>query len=139
MRVFWYKFIGEISPFFWLMVFCNFVIPVALLSNGKTRKIPGILIASIAVVIGMWLERLIVVVPSLANPRMAYPTGIYIPTLTEWSLFAGGIAVFILGYLLFAKYFPLISIWEIQEGREHSVEEVSNRLQSYLPRTASDD
>jgi Ni/Fe-hydrogenase subunit HybB-like protein len=81
----------------------------------------------------MWLERLNIVVPSLANPRLEYPTGIYIPTLTEWNLFAGGIAVFILGFVLFAKYFPLISIWEIQEGRESSIKEVAHRLQSYLP------
>ncbi|MFQ5824793.1 MAG: NrfD/PsrC family molybdoenzyme membrane anchor subunit [bacterium] len=133
MRVFFYKFIGDISPFYWLMITCNFIIPVAILVNPKTKKIPGILIASICVVIGMWLERLIVVVPSLANPRLPYPTGIYIPTLTEWSLFAGGIAVFILGYLVFAKYFPLISIWEIQEGRDHSIQEVAHRLKSYLP------
>ncbi len=133
MRVIWYKFIGDIAPFFWLMIFFNFIVPVTILANPKTRKTPGILIASICVVIGMWLERLIIVVPSLANPRLPYPTGIYIPTLTEWMLFAGGIAVFILGYLLFAKYFPLISIWEIQEGRDHSVKEVSARLESYLP------
>jgi molybdopterin-containing oxidoreductase family membrane subunit len=133
MRVITYKFTGDISPFFWLMGICNFMIPVAILVNPKTRKIPGILIASIAVVIGMWLERLIIVVPSLANPRLPYPTGIYIPTLTEWSLFAGGIAVFILGYVVFAKLFPLISIWEIQEGREHSIREVSERLTTYLP------
>jgi len=133
MRVILYKFFGDMSPFFWLMVFCNFVIPLVILVNPRTRKIPGILIASIAVVIGMWLERLIIVVPSLANPRLSLPTGIYIPTLTEWSLFAGGIAVFVLGYMIFAKFFPLISIWEIQEGRAHSVEEVAARLKSYLP------
>lgn len=133
MRVVWYKFIGDIAPFFWLMLICNFIIPLILLSNRKTRKIKGILIASISVVIGMWLERLIIVVPSLANPRLPYPTGIYIPTLTEWSLFAGGVAVFILGYLLFAKFFPVISVWEIQEGRETSIKEVAHRLRSYLP------
>ena len=133
MRVFLYKFVGDFSPFFWLMILCNFVLPVALLANPKTKKIPGILVASIAVVIGMWLERLIIVVPSLANPRLPYPTGIYIPTLTEWSLFAGGVAIFILGYVLFAKLFPVISIWEIQEGREESISEVTDRLKSYLP------
>ncbi|MFQ5752864.1 MAG: NrfD/PsrC family molybdoenzyme membrane anchor subunit [bacterium] len=127
MRVIFYKFTGDFAPFFWLMGICNFLIPVAILVNPKTRKIPGILIASISVVIGMWLERLIIVVPSLANPRLPYPTGIYIPTLTEWSLFAGGVAVFILGYVVFAKFFPLISIWEIQEGREHSIKEVAER------------
>jgi molybdopterin-containing oxidoreductase family membrane subunit len=133
MRVFFYKFIGDFSPYFWLMVVCNFIIPVTLLSNKKTRKITGILFASISVIVGMWLERLIIVVPSLANPRLEYPTGIYIPTLTEWGLFAGGVAVFILGFVLFAKFFPLISIWEIQEGRESSIKEVAHRLRSYLP------
>jgi molybdopterin-containing oxidoreductase family membrane subunit len=139
MRVFFYKFVGDFSPYFWLMVFCNFILPVAILANPKTRKIPGILIASIAVIIGMWLERLIIVVPSLANPRLPYPTGIYVPTLTEWSLFAGGVAVFVLGFVFFAKYFPLISIWEIQEGRETSVQEVAHRLKSYLPEPPSEE
>ena len=133
MRVFWYKFTGGIAPLYWLMLICNFIIPLILLSNRKTRKIKGILVASISVVIGMWLERLIIVVPSLANPRLPYPTGIYIPTLTEWSLFAGGVAVFILGYLLFAKFFPVISVWEIREGRATSIREVAHRLRSYLP------
>jgi len=138
LRVIMYKFVGDMSPYFWFMVVCNFVVPLVILANPKTRKTPGILIASIAVVIGMWLERLIIVVPTLANPRLPYPTGIYVPTLTEWSLFAGGLATFALGFLMFAKFFPLISIWEIQEGRESSVQAVSARLQSYLPEEASE-
>jgi len=133
MRVFLYKFTGGFAPYFWAMFACNFLIPVAILANKKTRRIKGILIASISVVIGMWLERLIIVVPSLANPRLEYPTGIYIPSLTEWSVFIGAIAVFILGFVLFAKFFPLISVWEIKEGREKSISEVAHRLQSYLP------
>jgi hypothetical protein len=35
--------------------------------------------------------------------------------------------------MLFAKFFPLISIWEIREGRETSITEVAHRLKSYLP------
>jgi molybdopterin-containing oxidoreductase family membrane subunit len=133
MRVFLYKFTGGYSPFFWLMVICNFIIPVVFLSNKKLKTIPGILITSIAVVIGMWLERLIIVVPSLANPRLPFTTGIYIPSLTEISLLASAVAAFILGFMIFAKFFPLISIWEIKEGREESVRLVSERLNEYLP------
>lgn len=133
MRVFFYKFIGGFSPYFWVMVICNFLIPVIILSNRHTKTITGIFIASAAVTVGMWLERLNIVVPSLANPRLPYPTGIYIPSLTEWALFAGGAAAFMLGFMLFAKFFPLISVWEIKEGRETSVEEVAHRLRSYLP------
>jgi molybdopterin-containing oxidoreductase family membrane subunit len=115
------------------MVFCNFIVPVVFLSNKKLKTIPGILVASIAVVIGMWLERLIIVVPSLANPRLPFPTGIYIPSLTEISLLAAAIAAFILGFMVFSKLFPLISIWEIKVGREESVRIVSERLNEYLP------
>jgi molybdopterin-containing oxidoreductase family membrane subunit len=133
MRVFFYKFSGDYAPYYWGMVACNFLIPVVILSFKRLRTIPGILIASIAVVIGMWLERLNIVVPSLANPRLPYPTGFYVPSLVEWAMFAGGIASFILGFVIFARFFPLISIWEIQEGREQSISETTERLEDYLP------
>jgi len=133
MDVILYKFTGPYAKFFWAMVAFNFIIPVIVLAFKKFKTIKGILFASIAVVIGMWLERLNIVIPSLANPRMDLSTGMYIPSLTEWSLFIGAVAVFILGYVLFSKFFPLISIWEIEEGREESVEEVEKRVKSYLP------
>jgi len=133
LRVFFYKFTGAYAPFFWGMVACNFLIPVLILSFRRTRTIPGIMIASITVVIGMWLERLNIVVPSLANPRLPYPTGFYIPSLVEWGLFIGAIATFILGFVLFARFFPLISIWELEEGRKSAVAETSERVRGYLP------
>lgn len=133
MHIILYKFTGPYSLFFWGMVLCNFLIPVIILSFRRFKTISGILIASIVVVIGMWLERLNIVVPSLANPRMELPMGIYIPSLVEWALFIGGVVIFILGFMLFAKFFPIISIWEIEEGREESIKVVAERIQSYLP------
>ncbi len=108
-------------------------IPVIILSFKKLKTIPGILIASIAVVIGMWLERLNIIVPTLANPSMDLPRGFYIPSLVEWALFIGGITIFILGFVVFSKFFPLISIWEIEEGRNEGIKEVEKRVHSYLP------
>ena len=132
-QIIMYKFAGPFAIFFWGMVICNFVIPVIILSFRRFKTITGVLIASIAVVIGMWLERLIIVVPSLANPRLDLPLGIYLPSVVEWSLFAGGVAVFVLGYMLFAKFFPIISIWEIEEGRTQGLKEVEERIHTYLP------
>ncbi len=137
LRVFFYKFTGPYAPFFWGMVACNFVLPVLILSFKRTRTIPGIFVASTAVVVGMWLERLNIVVPSLASPRLPLPTGFYVPSLVEWAMFAGGIATFILGFVLFARFFPLISVWEIREGRELSVSETTERIESYLPEPAA--
>ncbi len=133
MRVFLYKFIGAYAPFFWAMVFCNFLLPIVILSNKKTKTIPGILVASIGVVIGMWLERLIIIIPTLANPRLPYPTGMYVPSITELGIAAAATSAFVLGFMGFSKLFPLISIWETKEGREHSIHEVSMRLRDYLP------
>jgi molybdopterin-containing oxidoreductase family membrane subunit len=133
MRTLLYKTGGRYAPLFWTMVVCNFVVPVALLSYRKLRTIPGILVASIAVLIGMWLERLIIVVPSLENPRMPFLTHLYFPSLTEISLFAGAAALFALGFIVFAKFFPIISVWEIQEGRALALQETEERVTSYLP------
>ena len=138
MHIIMYKFTGPYMLFFWGMVLCNFIIPVIILAFRRFKTITGILIASVAVVIGMWLERLNIVVPSLANPRMELPAGFYIPTLVEWALFIGGIVVFILGFVLFAKFFPVISIWEIEEGRNEGIKEVEERIKSYLPDTEKD-
>ena len=98
-----------------------------------TRTVYGTFVASISVNIGMWLERFIIVVPSLARPRLPYERGVYFPTWIEWSIFAGSMAAFILLYVLFTKLFPIVSIWEIREGREVGVREVQERVLSYLP------
>jgi molybdopterin-containing oxidoreductase family membrane subunit len=128
-----FKFTGPYAIPFWSMIFLNFVLPVALLSRARTRTIPSILVVSIGIVIGMWLERLIIVVPSLSVPYVDIPTFTYWPSLTEISIFAAAIAAFCLGFMLFAKLFPLVSVWEIEEGREMAVRETSDRIASYLP------
>jgi molybdopterin-containing oxidoreductase family membrane subunit len=132
MKTILYKFAGDYWPFFWGMVLCNFVIPVIILSFKKLRTIKGIFIASFAVVIGMWLERLNIVVPSLTIPRLNYAPQVYIPSPVEWALFLGGIAAFALAFLLFSRFFPIMSVWEIKEGREEP-KLVKERIDSYQP------
>ena len=128
-----FKFTGPYAFPFWLMVFLNFVLPVALLSRERTRTIPVILIVSIGIVIGMWLERLIIVVPSLSVPYVDFPLQPYWPTFTEIGLMAAALSAFCLGFMIFSRFFPLISIWEIQEGRDLGIKETTDRVASYLP------
>lgn len=133
MSVFWAKFTGPFAPLFWTMFATCFVIPFAILCNSRTRTINGTLIASISINIGMWLERFTIVVPSLSNPRLPVEFHFYHPSWVEWSLMAGCFAGFILLYMAFTKLFPIISIWEIREGRAVAVSETVARIQSYLP------
>ena len=127
------KLTGDFAVPFWTMVACCFVVPFALMSRRATRNVAGTTIASIAVVIGMWLERFNIVVPTSLHPRIGAPPVHYIPSWVELSIMSGTLAGFILVYMVATKFFPIISIWEIQEGREKSVNEVSERVASYLP------
>jgi molybdopterin-containing oxidoreductase family membrane subunit len=133
MAVFWSKFTGKFFVPFWSMVLCCFIIPIIVLANPRTRTVTGTLIASISVTIGMWLERFVIIVPTLSNPRLPIERGFYNPTWIEWSIFLGCMAAFILFYIIFTKFFPIVSIWEIQEGREHAVKHVTKRVKETLP------
>jgi len=136
MHVFWAKFSGPFWPFFWGMAVTNFVIPVLCLVRLGRHTIGKVLTASLSVTVGMWLERFIIVVPTLSNPRLPFGEGIYFPTWVEWGELAGSFALFALFFVLFTKLFPVISIWEIREGREVGLKEVEERLLTYLPDTA---
>jgi Ni/Fe-hydrogenase subunit HybB-like protein len=135
MKVFWAKFSGPFWPFFWGMALTNFAIPLLCLVRLGRHTIGRVLIASLSVIVGMWLERFIIVVPTLSNPRLPFGQGVYLPTWVEWGEMAGSLALFALFYLLFTKVFPVISIWEIREGREVGLKEVEERLLTYLPAT----
>jgi Ni/Fe-hydrogenase subunit HybB-like protein len=133
LTVFYEKIRGKYAPHFWIMVLTCFVIPFILLANNKTRTIKGTVIASLSVTIGMWLERFTIVVPTLMHPRLPYETGVYTPSWVEWSILAGCFALFAIIYMVFTKLFPIVSIWEVQEGREKAIGEVGERLRTYLP------
>jgi molybdopterin-containing oxidoreductase family membrane subunit len=103
---------GAWAPLFWAMVVCNFLVPFVLLGIRRLRSIRTAVISSITVLIGMWLERFLIVVPTLARPALPAAWGTYSPTWVEISITAGTFAAMALLYLLFSKLFPIIAIWE---------------------------
>ncbi len=137
MAVFWEKISGRYAFFFWTMVVTCFVIPLSILSRAKTRTIGWTVVACISVTIGMWLERFTIVVPTLVNPRLPYERGFYNPTWVEWALMLACFAGFTLAYVIFSRLFPIISVWEIEEGRTEGFEEAVDRIRSYLPSAES--
>lgn len=134
LATFWSKVSGAYAIPFWLMVISCFLVPFALMCRETTRGVWGTSIASVFVVIGMWLERFNIVVPTSVHPRIGMAAS-YWPSWVELSIMAGTFSGFILVYMVATKFFPIISLWEIQEGREDSVRHVSERVASYLPDT----
>ncbi len=116
MAVFWATQRGAYAPLFWTMVICNLVIPFPILAIKRTRTITGCVIASCGVLIGMWLERYLIVVPSLAHKQLSYSWGTYWPQPVEITIMVATFAAMVLLYALFSKFVPIISIWELKAG-----------------------
>ncbi len=124
MAAFWATQRGRYAPLYWTMVVCNFVIPFTLLSIRRLRTITGCVVASTAVLIGMWLERFLIIVPSLAHKALPYAWGTYQPQPIEIMITISTFAAMGLLYTLFAKLVPVISIWELKVG-EHPLPAVT--------------
>jgi Ni/Fe-hydrogenase subunit HybB-like protein len=82
----------------------------------KRHLVRSMVIASACVVLGMWLERWNIIIPTVTHPRLV-PYATYLPSLTELAVTAASFAMLVLGPLIFFKLFPAISIWEVAEGR----------------------
>src|SRR5215469_12198737 len=111
---------GSYSPLFWAMVFCNFLIPAPILAIKQLRTITGTAIASLTVVVGMWLERFLIIVPSLSHKYLTYSWGTYRPTWVEITITVGTFCAMALLYMIFSKLVPIISIWELKAGLQQA-------------------
>jgi molybdopterin-containing oxidoreductase family membrane subunit len=111
---------GSFAPLYWTMVVCNFVVPFTILSLTKLRTITGCVIASFCVLVGMWLERFLIVVPSLGHKYLPYSWGTYRPQPVEIIITISTFAAMTLLYVLFSKFVPIISIWEMKAGAHPS-------------------
>ena len=121
LAVLWSKLTGKYAPLFWVMVALCFVIPFPILIFKRNQ--PGLLISSICIVIGMWIERYTIIIPSFAEPRLPYARGAYTPSWVEWSMTAGLCAGFTLAFMIFSKIFPIVSIWELDKEETPSSKE----------------
>ena len=112
---------GAYAPLYWTMVICNFVLPMLILSNKRLRTIGGCVVASLGVVVGMWIERFLIIVPSLGHKYLPYSWGTYHPQPVEIAITVSTFAAMALLYALFAKVVPIISIWELRVGHQEAV------------------
>jgi len=134
--VFMSKMTGHFAGLFWLMVGLMVIAFILLLFCGKW-PIGATVCASIFIVVGMWIERYTIVVPTLNElVGRGYDAPIYSPSWVEWSITGASFSAFILLYVLFAKMFPIISIWEMEESEE-AIEVKLEALKSYLPTAVS--
>lgn len=121
-----YKSAGPFALIFWAMIVCNSLAPLVFFGQRFRRSAVALVLVSLAVCVGMWLERLIIITASLGRDYLPYAwaPGAYSMTLLEWGIFAGTAGWFFFSLLLFVRYFPVLPMHEIKRGRlRHAREE----------------
>ncbi len=96
----------------YLVLFFLVIVP-SLRRNTVTMAVS----ASLVVLVGMWLERYSIVVPTLTRPMLELiGDASYTPTIVEITITFAGFAAIGLLFMIFSKLFPLVSIWEVCEA-----------------------
>jgi Ni/Fe-hydrogenase subunit HybB-like protein len=109
---------GVYATPFWIMLVLIYVIPLSTLTFPAFRQWPlGMMLVGIGINLGMYIERMLILLPPLARPRLTYNWSSYFPSWGELTIVLGSFALAILLYLLAVKFVPIISIWEEKEGR----------------------
>jgi len=105
---------GPYAIGYWLMVFCNVVVPQIFWSARARRSVGLLFAASIFVNIGMWFERFNIVVISLSRDYLPSSWSHYTPTLVEIGILLGSFGLFFTCFLLFVRFAPVVAFHEVK-------------------------
>jgi len=103
------------SPLFWTMIFCNVLAPQVFWLRRARRSKAVLMVISVLVLIGMWLERFVIIVEGLLRDHMPSAWGHYTPTIVDLGILVGTLGFFGLLFLLFIRFFPFIPVSEMKE------------------------
>ena len=110
--------LGQMAPFFYIMLFFNIVVPCATLWSKGIRNSPtALFLVALGVNVGMYMERFIIITGFLRRNDVPFNWGSYTPSWVEVFISLGSVAAFLLLYALFSRLFPIIPVWEVREGQ----------------------
>src|SRR5262244_1484625 len=110
----WNRMHGPYHLYYWALILCNIITPQFLWIKKIRGNLLWLWIISFVVSIGMWLERFVIVVTSLHRDYLPSSWGMYQPTVWDFSTFFGTIGLFFTLLLLFVRFLPAISIFEVR-------------------------
>jgi Ni/Fe-hydrogenase subunit HybB-like protein len=106
---------GHYAPQYWIMVICNAVLPLLLFFKKIRTNLVWLFVLGILINVGMWFERFVIIIGSLAHDFLPYSWGLYKPTLIELGIAIGSFCWFLLLFFLFTKLLPSVAISEMKE------------------------
>ena len=124
-----YAFLNRISgPYawaYWIMMTCNVISPQVFWIKKIRTSVIATFILSIVVNIGMWFERFVIIVTSLHRDYLPSSWAMFYPTIYDVGLYLFTFGLFFTLFFLFAKFFPVINMFEIKSILKTSSEKVN--------------
>jgi molybdopterin-containing oxidoreductase family membrane subunit len=105
---------GPYAWAYWTMFLCNVISPQFFWSKKMRTSITASFILSIVVNIGMWFERFVITVTSLAQDFLPSSWGYYSPTWVDILTYLGTFGLFFTFFLLFLRFMPMVAMAEIK-------------------------
>ncbi len=110
----WNRLHGPYAGLYWALLACNIFIPQVLwIRKLRTNPVALFLISGV-ILVGMWLERFIIVVLSLHRDFLTSSWGMYYATRWDYMTYFGTIGMFLMLMFLFLRVLPAISIFEMR-------------------------
>ena len=99
---------------YWTMITCNVLFP-QLFWKRSFRQNPLIIwIVALAVTIGMWFERFVIIVTSIHRAFLPGEWHMFFPTWVDILTFVGSCGIFMTLFLLFLKFLPVFALAEVK-------------------------
>ncbi|MBP3191068.1 NrfD/PsrC family molybdoenzyme membrane anchor subunit [Natronogracilivirga saccharolytica] len=105
---------GPYAWAYWTMIICNVVSPQFFWVKKFRRNITLTFILSIVINIGMWFERFVITVTSLAQDYLPSSWGYFTPTYVDVLTYVGTFGMFFTFFLLFLRFLPMVAISEVK-------------------------
>ncbi|HEV7220952.1 MAG: NrfD/PsrC family molybdoenzyme membrane anchor subunit [Terriglobales bacterium] len=109
----WARLHGPYAPWYLALLFFNIFLPQILWIRRIRTNPVWLFLISMDVLVGMWLERFIIVVVSLTRDFTNSAWGMYYPTRWDWAVLMGTLGMFCALMFLFVRLLPMISIFEL--------------------------
>ncbi len=114
-EAFRYRAFGDYALEYWIMVTCNSLVPLLFLFKKVRTRLRSLFVICLLVNVGMWYERFVIIIGSVAHDFLPYAWGLYRPSIIEYGIMLGSFCLFFFLFVLFVKHLPSVSMTEMKE------------------------
>jgi molybdopterin-containing oxidoreductase family membrane subunit len=113
-RLLRFTFTGTYAPAYFAMLACNIAAPQIFWWPRARRSLPVLIGVSGLVLVGMYLERILIIANTLSHDYLPSAWRAYVPTGVDFAILAGACGFFVLLFMILARIVPVVATPELR-------------------------